>query len=583
MSEFVKTLRRKVDAGFPLFRLASLEPRRARRELTAYGRAVGVPVVVWTAASGLRCEFPWTDAEADDAGLAVERAAIMTRIHDKGLPAREFVGSPMGAFALAADDDHDRFPGRVLFAFLNAHDALRDSAPARSLLTDLQSTGALNRTVYVGGVATPHVRPIVFVSPDDGLHPDVDHLVEPIELAPLTAAEIREDAIEYLKASLPEGRSGLEGEAGAELADRLATACAGLLQHQVVDVLALAAQVGDADEVAAAKARNEPGAADLARTAGFHPCSLGLVRRYRRDLVNASGIVRVHAGGETFDDVGGLDALKRYAGDLLLERGRDRSRARPKGVLLVGVPGCGKSLFAKAVGNEFARQTLLVDMGALMASDLGGTERNMRRLLGLVDSAGPSVLFADEVEKMLAGTGSSDKTDGGTIARAVGRFMSWSADRGPESDAFVVATANDLAALPPAFYRSGRFNAIFYVGMPSAEAKAVLWRMHRARFDLPDQPLPADVGWTGADVANCCEQAYLLDRPLVEAARFVTRTSKTNAKETEDLEKLAEASGFLDAEFGGEFVRGGAARKRRAAGDGAPRGRRIELGDAGLN
>lgn len=576
MTDFALDLHRKVQSGYQAFALPSREPRRALAALDAYGRSRKVVVLAWSAPTGLVLRFPRNADEAAEHGLAAEYELAASYLEAGGGPKpaagrrdARCVGDPVGAVDLAATPDHDAFPSRALLVLMDMHNHFRDSGPLRTRYTVYHAAAAFN--CNDGG--RPHVRPIVFLHPDQGLHPDVDHLVEPLRLAPLTPAEIRSECLGYLRASLPEGRSGLEGEAGGRLADELAAACTGLLQHQVVDVLSLAARVGDADEVRglAAAGRLPEGRKPQI---GFFPASVRIVREYRRGLIDASGVARVHAGRESFADVGGLDALKSYLGRLL-GGPRARGAAKPKGVLLVGVPGCGKSLVAKAAGNEFGRQTLLADLGSLMSSDLGGTERNMRRLLDLIDSVGPSVVFIDEVEKMFAGVESSGRTDGGTIARATGAFMTWSADRGPESDAFVIATANDLASLPPAFYRSGRFNAIFYVGMPGPAARSAMWRMHRARFGLPDQPTPRDADWTGADVANCCEQAHLLGCTLVEASAYVTRTRKTNRAEMDAMETFAEEAGFLDAEAGGEFARGrakaapprAAARARRIAGD----------------
>lgn len=229
------------------------------------------------------------------------------------------------------------------------------------------------------------------------------------------------------------------------------------------------------------------------------------------------------------------------------------------------VHNCGKSLLARATGNASGRLVLRSDMGSLVTSEYGGTERNMSRMVQIAEATGRCVLMLDEAEKMFAGLESSGKTDGGTTARAVGDFLKWSAERGPESGVFLFATCNDIHKLPAAFYRAGRFNAVFYAGMPSREAKKAMWDLYIGRFGLdPRQPLPDDSDWTGAEIANCCEQAYILECPLKEATQFLTRTRKLNAQEMRELEQLAEEIGALDAELGGPYRRG------RTAAGGAP-------------
>ena len=182
--------------------------------------------------------------------------------------------------------------------------------------------------------------------------------------------------------------------------------------------------------------------------------SLALVRHERLtpdvlwDLkgqsLKKSGLLTLHRGGEAFGDLGGLAALKAFCTRALRRGGSPL--ARPRGVLLLGVPGTGKSQFAKSLGNETGRPTLVLDIGALMGSLVGETERRVREALRAIDAMAPCVVFCDELEKALAGA-SSGQGDSGVSARLFGSVLSWLNDH--ESDVFFVGTCNDIAKLPP--------------------------------------------------------------------------------------------------------------------------------------
>ena len=135
-------------------------------------------------------------------------------------------------------------------------------------------------------------------------------------------------------------------------------------------------------------------------------------------------MLTLHRGTEKFSDLGGLEALKHFCTRALGAKQRN-STARPRGVLLLGVPGTGKSALAKALGNETGRPTLVMDIGALMGSLVGATEQNIRQALRIIDAMAPCICFVDEIEKGLAGATSSGQTDSGVSARLFGSMLSW--------------------------------------------------------------------------------------------------------------------------------------------------------------
>ncbi len=205
-------------------------------------------------------------------------------------------------------------------------------------------------------------------------------------------------------------------------------------------------------------------------------------------------------------------------------------------MLLLGVPGTGKSAFAKSLGNETGRPTLTLDVGALYGSLVGATEQNVRQALRIVDAMSPAILFIDELEKALSGVGGNG--DSGVSTRIFGTLLTWMADH--ESDVFVVATANDISKLPPELTRAERLDGIFFLDLPGPLERQTIWEMYLSSYGLPaKQPRPADDGWTGAEVRSCCRLATLLGVTLVEAAQNVVPVSRTASEAVERLRTWA--------------------------------------------
>lgn len=301
-------------------------------------------------------------------------------------------------------------------------------------------------------------------------------------------------------------------------------------------------------------------AAGLTRLEAENAVSLSLVRHGRvtpdtiwelkTQTLKKSGLLTLHRGGESFGDLGGLEALKAFC-LRALDGSRATSTVRPRGVMLLGVPGTGKSAFAKALGNEVGRPTLMMDVGALMGSLVGQTEANVRQALRIVDAMAPCVLFIDEIEKALAGAASSGATDSGVSARLFGSFLTWLSDH--ESDVFVVCTSNDVSKLPPEFTRAERFDAVVFLDLPSTAEKQVIWNQYLRSYNLDaDQPKPKDKDWTGAEIRACCRLAALLGQPLREAAQNVVPVAVTASESVDRLRKWASGR-CLAASIGGIF------------------------------
>jgi hypothetical protein len=313
-------------------------------------------------------------------------------------------------------------------------------------------------------------------------------------------------------------------------------------------------------------------AAGLTRFEAEGAFSLSLVRHakltpaavwdLKTSTLKKSALLTLHRGTERFSDLGGLDALKEFC---LRALSRRSSVAKPRGILLLGVPGTGKSAFCKCLGHETGRPTLILDVGSLMAGIVGETENRTRQALRIIDAMAPCVVMIDEVEKALSGVHSSGMTDSGVSARLFSSVLTWLSDH--ESDAFVVCTSNDVSKLPPEFSRSERFDAIYFLDLPGSAEREKIWPIYLKKFGLKaDQPMPQDRDWTGAEIRSTCRLAALLDLPLREAARNVVPVAVTAAESVERLRAWASGR-CLDASRPGIYNRAGGDEKplRRVA------------------
>ncbi len=247
----------------------------------------------------------------------------------------------------------------------------------------------------------------------------------------------------------------------ASAAAMLSTACLGLTLEQAENIWARIRAAGgrftaaDVDQLLAEKAR-------IVRGSGY------------LEFVETAGL----------EDVGGLGEMKAWMRQRSLgfsPQAREHGLPFPRGALLVGVQGCGKSLSAKAVAGLWKQPLLRLDVGALMEGLVGASERNLRHALDLAGRIAPCVMWIDEIEKGF--TGMEANSDGGTIARMFGTMLTWMQEK--DAPVFVLATANNIDSLPPEMLRKGRFDEIFFVDLPDRAQRDEIWRIHlgyRARL-----------------------------------------------------------------------------------------------------
>jgi len=227
----------------------------------------------------------------------------------------------------------------------------------------------------------------------------------------------------------------------------------------------------------------------------------------KRQILRKSGLLEYYETQEQFAHVGGMSNLKdwlRVRQAALSDKARDFGLPAPKGVLMLGVQGCGKSLCAKAVAALWQLPLLRLDVGRMFGSLVGSSEENMRRALSIAESVAPAILWLDEIDKALAGAGGSGGSDGGTTARVFGTLLTWLSEK--TSPVFVIATANNISRLPPELLRKGRFDEIFFVDLPLVVERAEIVRIHLAKRDRDPEQFDlqriakAAVGFSGAEI-----------------------------------------------------------------------------------
>jgi SpoVK/Ycf46/Vps4 family AAA+-type ATPase len=253
-----------------------------------------------------------------------------------------------------------------------------------------------------------------------------------------------------------------------------------------------------------------------------------IVLSEKKQLIRRNGILEYIEEDETIDAVGGLEELKRWLkqrSGAFTERAREYGLPQPKGMLILGVPGCGKSLIAKTTSRLWGLPLLRLDMGRVYdGSMVGRSEANLRNALKTAESISPAILFIDELDKSFAGSSGSADSDGGTSSRIFGSFLTWMQEK--TSPVFVMATANRVERLPGEFLRKGRFDEIFFVDLPNKEERQQIFKIHLSkrrrdieRFDIEQLATICD-GFSGAEIEQALiaamYEAFAQDREFTQ-------------------------------------------------------------------
>lgn len=286
-----------------------------------------------------------------------------------------------------------------------------------------------------------------------------------------------------------------------------------------------------------------------------------VVMEEKKQTVRKRGILEFVDVNIDLEDVGGLQNLKRWLAkrnNSWLDEAVEYGIPAPKGVLMTGIPGCGKSLTAKAIAAAWELPLLRLDIGKIFAGLVGSSEQNMRSAIRTAEAAAPCVLWLDEVEKGFSGV-AGDGGDGGTSSRVFGSFLTWMQEK--TSPVFVIATANNVSHLPPEFLRKGRFDEIFFVDLPTSRERRDIWALHLAKRlknskagalditeSLLDNLAEGTEGYAGAEIEQAVvaglfdafsERRPLTQEDLYRAVRNMVPLSVTQSEQIASIRTWA--------------------------------------------
>jgi SpoVK/Ycf46/Vps4 family AAA+-type ATPase len=330
------------------------------------------------------------------------------------------------------------------------------SAPCVLILRDyhrfLEDVAIARKLRNLARLLKSQPKNLVLLSPRVAIPDDLTEVLTIVEFPLPTALEIRTEVERLLQST---GNNSLSGK----VLDDLVRSCQGLSMERIRRVLARA----------------------IASHGELQPEDVDLVLEEKRQTIRQTQILDFYPAIEQISDIGGLDNLKDWLlrrGGSFSEQARQYGLPHPRGLMLLGIQGTGKSLTAKAIAHHWHLPLLRLDVGRLFGGLVGESESRTRQMIQVAEALAPCVLWIDEIDKAFSGLGA--KGDAGTTSRVFGTFITWLAEK--TSPVFVVSTANDIQALPPEMLRKGRFDEVFFVGLPTQEERKAIFNVHLSRL-----------------------------------------------------------------------------------------------------
>lgn len=367
---------------------------------------------------------------------------------------------------------------------------------------------------------------LVILAPEVNIPSDLTEVITVVDFPLPTATEIRTEIQRLLTST----RKAIPDQ----LLDELVRSAQGLSLERIRRVLTLA----------------------IATHGEIQPEDVELVLEEKRQSIRQTQILDFYPATEKISDIGGLDNLKDWLlrrGGAFSEKARSYGLPHPRGLMLVGIQGTGKSLTAKAIAHHWHLPLLRLDVGRLFGGLVGESESRTRQMINLAEALAPCILWIDEIDKAFAGF--EGRGDSGTTSRVFGTFINWLADK--QSPVFVVATANNIQQLPPEMLRKGRFDEIFFVGLPSQEERHEIFLVHLSRL-RPHNLKNYDIGrlayetpdFSGAEIEQTLVEAMHIGfsqnrdfttDDILEAASQIIPLARTAQEQIQLLQNWAAA------------------------------------------
>jgi SpoVK/Ycf46/Vps4 family AAA+-type ATPase len=450
MSDPKKEIATLIRAAYPLIYVVSYEEKRVEEHLKQIASEREKRFFVWSPTTGF--------VEVINNGQGSKRKQV----------GGEKVTDPMGAQFLVLDalDYVSKFIESAMFVFMDLHPFLNDPIIVRKL-RELADENKVQKKV------------LVILSSVLKIPVELEKQVTVVDW-PLPKEDEIEELLDNVVATMK--RRGLDLNLSSEEREAITRSSLGMTVDEIDNVFSKS-------------------------LVDRRTISLDVIIAEKQQIIRKSGILEFFPASESLSDVGGMSNLKTWLtkrGNAFTERAREFGLPQPKGVLLLGVQGCGKSLVCKASASLWKMPLLRFDLGKVFSGVVGSSEENIRKAIATAEAVSPCILWIDEIDKGASGVQSSAQSDAGTTARVFSTFLTWQQEK--TAPVFTIATCNSIESLPAEILRKGRFDEIFFVDLPSIKERTEIFKIHLtkrrrdvSKFDLKKLAEAAD-NFSGAEI-----------------------------------------------------------------------------------
>lgn len=419
LSAFIEEVEYLIRARYSILYIHTAEEERAIEVFEQIGKSLNKRIITWTVTNGLVLDGKELDPKSTDFRTALSMAEELAKVP-------------------------------TLFLWCDLHPFIASSSSPAYIRAFRE---------FAQSIKTGFPSNCIVIAPTLEIPIELQKEITIVDLPLPDLDEVKQIIVQFTNQY--KGREGILIDQSPPVIEALARAAVGLTQSEIENCLAKS----------------------LVKNRGISDEDVSSMLDEKKQIIRKSGILEyVSTEDLRLEQIGGLDNLKRW----LMKRkasysleAREFGISWPKGVLLVGVPGCGKSLCAKSVAAAWQMPLLRLDLGRVFAGIVGSSEANMRSALAMCEAVAPSIVWIDEIEKALSGVGNG-RSDGGVATRIFGTLLTWMQEK--KSPVFVFATANNIDQLPTELLRKGRFDEIFFVDLPSKEERAEIFKIHIDRI-----------------------------------------------------------------------------------------------------